>query len=65
MTTETTLRRDVETTNLRPPLKAIRCSAFNEKTQRPCNKMLIKLDGRAQITCPRCGAKAFYSSHDH
>ena len=60
---ETTLRRDLETTSLRRPLKAIRCEAINPKTQRICNKMLIKLDGRAQITCPRCGTRAFYSSN--
>jgi len=61
-TTETTLRRDVDSTQLRPPLKAIRCSQINPKTQRLCNKMLFRLNGTAQVTCPRCGSTAYYSS---
>jgi len=59
---ETTLRRDLETTDVRPPLKAIRCNQINPKTQRVCNKMLLRLDGTAQITCPRCGVTSLYRS---
>jgi len=61
-TTDTTLRRDLQTTNLRPPLKAIRCASINPKTQRLCNKMLFRLNGTAQVTCPRCGSTAYYTS---
>lgn len=59
---DTTLRRDLESTHLRPPLKAIRCVSINPKTQQRCNKMLLRLDGTAQITCPRCGITSLYRS---
>jgi phage FluMu protein Com len=59
---EVTLRRGIEGTNLRPHLRDVRCTAMNPKTQRVCNKMLFRLHGTAQITCPRCGSTAYYST---
>jgi len=62
MSTETTLRRNVETTYSHPPLKSIRCTQINPKTQQPCKKMLFRLNGTAQVTCPRCGNTGYYTS---